>query len=154
MNKLNTSIAVFLLIALSISCSNGDNRKSASKDKAKSTNELTAFQLKNGIGPFTKKINLKEIDPDLAAKGQKIFEEKCSACHKAAERYVGPQLDDMLQRRTPEYILNMMLNPEEMVKRHPEAKKMLAKFFTPMPNQNVAREDAIAILEYIRANQK
>ena len=46
--------------------------------------------------------------------------------------------------------MNMMLNPTEMVEKHPEVKGMLAEFLTPMPNQNLTEDDARAVLEYIR----
>jgi len=44
----------------------------------------------------------------------------------------------------------MILNPEEMVKRHPEAKRMLAEYLAPMAQQNLTQADARAVLEYIR----
>ena len=46
--------------------------------------------------------------------------------------------------------MNMILNPEEMVQRHPEAKAMLAEYIAPMANQSLTQEEARAILEYIR----
>ena len=46
----------------------------------------------------------------------------------------------------------MALNPEEMLKAHPEVKKLLAQYYTPMPNQNITREEARAIVEYLRKN--
>ncbi|MCX8011211.1 MAG: mS29 family ribosomal protein, partial [Ignavibacteria bacterium] len=67
-----------------------------------------------------------------------------------------PAQRDVLDRRTPEYVMNMMLNPDEMLKRHPEAKKMFAEYLTPMTNQNLTMDEARAILEYFRVvkNQK
>jgi hypothetical protein len=44
----------------------------------------------------------------------------------------------------------MILNPDEMVKKHPEVKAMLAEFYVPMTFQNVTEDDARAILEYLR----
>ncbi|MDX1671095.1 MAG: cytochrome c, partial [Balneolaceae bacterium] len=111
---------------------------------------LTEFEMENGIGPVDEKMELSSIDPSMAKKGEKLFETKCSACHKMGERYVGPAQGDLLERRTPEFIMNMILNPDEMVKKHPEAKKLLAQFMTPMPNQNLSREEARAVLEYFR----
>jgi hypothetical protein len=70
------------------------------------------------------------------------------------DRYVGPALGTVLSKRTPVYVMNMMLNPEEMVKKHPEAQAMLAQFMTPMPNQNLTEDDARAVLEYLRDHQE
>ncbi|MEZ4748480.1 MAG: hypothetical protein R3C41_20615 [Calditrichia bacterium] len=38
--------------------------------------------------------------------------------------------------------MNMILDPEKMLKLHPEAQKMLAQFYTPMPNQNLTKDEA------------
>lgn len=118
------------------------------------TSGLSDFQLENGIGPVTEKLTLGEIDLARASKGEKSFNEKCASCHKLDERYVGPAQRDVLNRRTPEYIVNMIMNPDEMTKKHPEAKKMLAEYMTAMPFQNVTKEEALDILEYFRSVNK
>ena len=128
--------------------SSGDSQ--AGSLSTSSQGGLTEFQQENGVGPVTEKIDLGEIDKMLAKKGEGMFETKCSACHKLDDRYVGPAQRDVLDNRTPEFVMNMILNPAEMVKKHPEAKKMLAEFMTPMPNQNLSREEARSILEYFR----
>jgi len=146
---------IALTMALLIGCGGGSdtgNNKSASADKESSG--LTEFEQKNGIGPVNEEIKLAEIDKAMAKKGEAMFETKCSACHKLDERYVGPAQRDLLDRRSPEYVMNMILNPAEMVKKHPEAKKLLSEFMTPMPNQNLSREEARSILEYFRYMNK
>ena len=110
---------------------------------------LSAEQIENGIGPVMN-VDLGPIDHDLAERGEEIFETKCSACHKMDARYVGPPLGTVLEQRSPEYVMNMMLNPEEMLQRHPEARAMLAEYMTPMPNQQLTQDDARAVLEYFR----
>ncbi|MEO0169795.1 MAG: cytochrome c, partial [candidate division WOR-3 bacterium] len=81
---------------------------------------------------------------------EEIFKTKCSACHKLDERYVGPALKGVTKRRTPEWIMNMILNPEEMTKNDPIAKKLLEEYLTQMTFQNVSEDEARAILEYFR----
>jgi cytochrome c1 len=110
---------------------------------------LSEAQLRLGIGPVTE-LTLGPIDAALAKSGEESFKMKCMACHKMDTRYVGPPLGDVMSRRTPEYIMNMMLNPAEMLEKHPEAKQLLAQFLTPMPNQNLTQEEARALLEYLR----
>ncbi|MFW6088286.1 MAG: c-type cytochrome [Gemmatimonadota bacterium] len=122
----------------------GSDRPTASADG------LTAEELEFGIGPI-RSIELSELDHELAEEGAEVFSVKCSACHKLEERYVGPPLGDVTERRTPEFVMNMMLNPEEMVARHPEVKAMLAQYYTPMPDQQLSEQDARAVLEYLRA---
>lgn len=142
---------------LFVSCGGSGNGNQASDQDSSQKNEngLTTFEQKNGIGPVTEEITLSDtIEKALAHKGEGLFETKCSACHKLDERYVGPAQRDLVERRSPEYIMNMMLNPDEMVKKHPEAKQMLAEFMTPMPNQGLSREEARAIVEYFRYMNK
>ena len=58
------------------------------------------------------------------------------------EKYVGPALREVTARRTPAYIMNMILNPQEMVERHPVAKQLLAEHMTFMPNQGLRLDEA------------
>jgi cytochrome c1 len=46
--------------------------------------------------------------------------------------------------------MNMILNPQEMVERHPVAKQLLAEHMTYMPNQGLTEEQARQVLEYLR----
>ncbi len=103
-----------------------------------------------GIGPI-KEVKLGPIDKALVEKGKKIFEEKCSACHKIEEKYVGPPIKGVTKRRTPEWIMNMILNPVEMTQKDSVAKQLLAEYLTQMTYQNVSEEDTRAILEYFRS---
>lgn len=154
MQRLQISIAALLFAAFLFvaGCGGGeDDDSQATSANAGATTEsgLTPEQLENGIGPISN-VDLGEIDDDLAEEGEEIFETKCSACHKLDARYVGPELGTVLDRRTPEYVMNMILNPEEMVQKHPDAREMLTQFLTPMPNQQLTEDDARAVLEYLR----
>ena len=75
-------------------------------------------------------------------------------CHKLNERYVGPPLNDALGKRSPEYIVNMIMNPLEMTSKHPEAKTMLGEYMNQMPFQNVTLDDAKKILGYLQSSKK
>ena len=112
--------------------------------------DLTPFQLENGIGPITEAITLGPVDQEEAAEGQKVFEAKCTACHKLGERYVGPPLGGILEKVTPAFAMNMILNPQEMIEKHPVVKQLLAETMSFMANQGLTREDARAVVEYIR----
>lgn len=102
------------------------------------------------IGPI-RDIEIGAIQEELAERGEEVFTIKCSACHKLDERYVGPPLQDVTERRSPVFVMNMILNPAEMVERHPEVKALLAQYYTPMPNQNLTEDEARAVLEYLRS---
>ena len=111
---------------------------------------LTEFQIKNGIGPITEVVVLGAPDHELAEDGEKLFTQKCSACHKMNEKYVGPPLGGIVDRLGPTFVMNMALNPEGMYTRHPDVKKLLGEYMTQMPNQQLAPPDARAIVEYLR----
>ena len=153
MKKFLTIIIVAMLTAWGAGCSqSGSNNNSSGNGSASGGNEdgLTAFEKEHGIGPVDEKMELGPIKPELASEGEELFTTNCSSCHKLDERYVGPSQRDVLDQRSPEFVMNMILNPAEMLKKHPVAKKMLAEYMTPMPYQNVSREEARAILEYFR----
>ena len=146
-------ILVFLAVSAA-ACGGGedppDAGASAPSSDAPAVSEISADELEYGIGPI-RDLEIGNLDPTLADAGAEIFAVKCSACHKLDERYVGPALRSVTERRTPEYIMNMILNPEEMVKSHPVAKQLFAEYnFTPMANQQLTEEDARAVLEYLR----
>ena len=117
--------------------------------KLSATSGLSLDQLKNGVGPITSVI-LSEIDPKLVKTGEAAFNAKCVACHKLDGRYVGPALRYVVDRREPVYVMNMILNPTEMLAKHPLDKEMLKKYLTQMTFQNVTQEETRALLEYFR----
>jgi mono/diheme cytochrome c family protein len=123
-------------------------------EKPGEEHELSEFELENGIGPVKQKVEVGPIDAALADKGKALFVAKCSMCHKMDTTYVGPSLGEVTARRTPTYIMNMILNPQEMVERHPIAKKLLAERMTLMANQQLTIEEARAVVEYLRTQSK
>ena len=142
---------LLILIPLSsfIGCGgeSGSDKQPANK---KNTSGLPDWEFENGFGPVKKKLYLLPIDKLIAAEGQKIFESKCAACHKLDERYVGPAQRNVLRRVTPEFLMNMVLNPEENIEKHPHTKQMLTQYMQKMTNQNINLEDARKLLEYFR----
>lgn len=104
-----------------------------------------------GIGPVSELTLDEKIDPVLAEEGKVIYEQNCTACHKPDKKYIGPAPKDILERRTPEWVMNMIMNPTEMVKKDPIAKKLLAESNGAiMADQNITEDQARAILEYFR----
>lgn len=116
--------------------------------------DLSPFELEHGIGPVKAAVTLGALDQGQAGKGEEVFKAKCTACHKLGEKYVGPALGEVLTRRTPTYVMNMILNPNEMVERHPVAKDLLAQYMTMMANQGLSVDDARAVVEYLRTQAK
>ena len=156
MGTITKNSAVICVLALSLgllACGDGGggNRAGATPeaDAPADPSGLTAEQLEKGIGPVTN-LELGPLDAELAAEGEAAYNLKCTACHKLEERFIGPPLADVTERRTPEFIMNMMLNPVEMTQKHPEAKKLLAEYIAPMADQSLSHEESRAILEYLR----
>jgi cytochrome c len=144
------SFLVFnLFLILFVACG-GDSKSDQNSSDKSNVSGLTEWESKNGFGPIKKKLYLMPIDKEMVAAGEKIFESKCASCHKLDERYVGPAQRNVLQRVTPEFFMNTVLNPDENLQKHPHSKKMLAEYMTKMTNQNINLEDARKLLEYFR----
>lgn len=154
---MNTRSTLSLLLTASIlllaACGGGSDTGAAGGDATNNaqseTAGLTAEQMEHGIGPIAP-FDPGPIDAALAERGTELYRMKCSSCHKMDGRYVGPALGNITEERSPAYIMNMILNPQEMITTHPEAKKKFAEFMTPMPNQSLNEDDARAVLEFLR----
>lgn len=104
-----------------------------------------------GIGPVKSLALGATVDQAMADAGAKIYKEKCTACHKPTARFIGPAPKGILDRRTPEWVMNMILNPEQMIKEDPIAKQLLVDYnLSPMANQNLTEDEARKVLEYFR----
>jgi len=111
------------------------------------------FSRSNGIGPVSG-ISLGAINQGLVDQGAALFKAKCSSCHKPTKKYVGPAPVGIMDRRNPEWIMNMILDPEGMVTQDPVAKELLTRYLAPMANQNLTEAEARAVLEYFRTLEK
>ncbi len=147
-------LAFFVVLTfLAVGCGRKENApasSSAAPAAPAAEASLTPEQLKNGIGPVSELTVPAAIDEKLAHEGEETFTTKCSACHRLNMRYVGPALGQVTVRRTPTYIMNMILNPTEMTQKHPVAHQLLATHMTQMPNLGLTQAQARAVLEYLR----
>lgn len=126
---------IFISISALLIMSCGGEKKSTEVDK--------------GIGPIDQ-LELKRIDIAQAQQGKKLFQQHCALCHKTHEEFLGPEIRGVFERRSPEWIMNMILNPEEMVKNNPTAKELHEKYKLPMPVPEITRDEAFQIFEYMR----
>ncbi|MBL6447726.1 c-type cytochrome [Fulvivirga sp. 29W222] len=155
--RLKYLIGFMLLPLLIVACGGGGEKKALppAKHPSESANVTPEDPMKNwednkGIGPV-KSVTLGEIDPAMAEEGKAIYEELCTACHKPDKKFIGPAPKGLLDRRTPEWAMNMILNPEEMIEKDPIAKQLLVEANgAPMANQNLTEDQARKVLEYIR----
>lgn len=149
MKKLLVFFLATILITIS-SCA-GESKKVTSEDNNKVEESAIDPMNDRGVGPV-KSVSLTDAkDVKLVESGSELFENYCSACHKLDKRYVGPALENILDRRTPEWVMNMILNPEVMVKENALARQVLEEYHgAPMANQNLTQDQARAILEFLR----
>ena len=156
-------LSLFTILLL-FSCGGGEEKKEeTTKLKLKTTEKIAevkktttkpseTIDLTNkGVGPITSISLGTEIDQAMAGQGKEIYKKMCTACHRPTKKFIGPAPKGALERRTPEWIMNMILDPEGMVTNDPLAKALLIEFNgSPMANQNLTEEEARAVLEYFR----
>ena len=163
--KLIIKALSLFFILLMISCGGEEKKKGSKKvkigsqpvekkvpPKKTSTKPSETIDLSNkGIGPIKSLILPAEIDQAMVTKGADVYKKMCTACHRPDKKFIGPAPKGVMKRRTPEWIMNMILDPEGMVKNDPLAKDLLMEFNgAPMANQNLTEEEARAVLEYFR----
>ncbi|NER09610.1 Cytochrome c [Muriicola jejuensis] len=122
---------------------------SVASDEVPASQRITLDE--KGVGQI-KEITLDpEINTAMAAEGEAIFKTNCTACHKLDKRFIGPSPKGILERRSPEWIMNMILDPQLMTEQDRCAKDLLVEFNgAAMANQNLTLEQTRAILEYFR----
>ncbi len=120
--------------------------------KTESSGDPADYDPTRGEGKFdTSNVNISGFDSELAAKGKAIAEVKCFSCHKTTdERLVGPGWKGVTDRRSPHWIMNFVTNPDPMIDKDPEVQAQLEICLVRMPNQNIADDEARAIVEFMR----
>jgi cytochrome c551/c552 len=153
-----TLLATAIFMAGSIvlvSCSDNSSGNNTSADSGAGTSQ----QANNGNevhGDLVKPEDVQLSTPlnaEWVADGKSIYDVKCQSCHKLTEdRVVGPGWKGITQRREPAWIMNMVTNVDVMLEQDPEAQKLLEQCLVRMPNQNISKDQARHILEFMRSN--
>ena len=120
--------------------------------KAETASEGVPVDMDNkGVGPIESMTFTDDINAEMAAAGEEKFQAICTACHMAEQRMIGPALKGVYERRSPEWVMNMILNPDGMLKEDPIAKALLKEYNNAiMLNQNLNEEEARNLAEYLR----
>ena len=158
--------AALLFSLLLLGCGGKEEKKEGfSLERSKSTEAAEESAPASDAVPASQRITLDEkgvgqikeitLDPEIntamAAEGEAIFKTNCTACHKIDKRFIGPSPKGILERRSPEWVMNMILDPQLMVEEDRCAKDLLVEFNgAAMANQNLTVEQTRAILEYFR----
>ncbi|MBD0289450.1 MAG: cytochrome c, partial [Flavisolibacter sp.] len=134
-----------------VSCGGSDSNNSGNATEATNAaegNEVHGDEIKPGDVQITHPLN-----QEWVTAGKNIYDMKCQSCHKLTdERLVGPGWKGVTQRRTPVWIMNMVTNVDMMLEKDPEAQKLLEQCLVRMPNQNISKDEARHILEFMRQN--
>jgi cytochrome c551/c552 len=154
-------ISILLFSLFLFSCGSSDEKKKGfeynrtQKEEKKSQPSSAAsvpVDLDNkGIGPISSVDFSTPINQEMVSQGENAFNQKCTACHMPNRKLIGPAMTGIYERRSPEWVMNMLLNPTEMLKQDPIAKALLKEYNNVMMlNQNLSQEEARAIAEYLR----
>lgn len=137
-NKQMRNFHISFILILALSCSGNNQQR-----------ELSEFESEHGIGPITDVIELGAYDPELAERGRQIYTTLCAMCHGQNDSDIAPSLEGVLDRRSAEYVMNMILNPTGMIRWHP-TRSVEKRYLTSMPYQSLTTEEARAVVEYLR----
>lgn len=148
------SIVFLAICALIYGCGQSGNQSSSDSGNATTTTtNASDYDPNRGEGKFDN-VNVGEsLDVAMAREGKLISDLKCASCHKYTdERLVGPGWAGVSEKHRPEWIMNFITNPDPMIDKDPELQAQLEICLVRMPNQNLADEEARAILEFMREN--
>ena len=108
-------------------------------------------EVKTGVGPIKEPVELgMEINKEMAAKREEIFNKQCTICHEIHNSNRGPALGGVLEKRSPQWVMNMILNPDGMIENDPQVKALKAVYETRMVDLKLTQEEARQVVEYLR----
>ncbi len=150
-NLLTTVMMAGGLLWLS-SCGNEGVKKDEKtvdiQDLTKNQPEVHGTELKESDITITNPLNAEWV-----AAGKATYDLKCQSCHRlTGDKLVGPGWKDVTHRRKPLWIMNMITNVEMMLETDPDAQKLLEQCMVRMPNQNLDKDGARKVLEFMRSN--
>ncbi|WP_271782735.1 cytochrome c [Aquimarina algiphila] len=126
-------------------------KKEEKKTGLQNTSTVPVMLDNKGIGPISSITFEDQINTELSDRGAQLFKAKCTACHKARKKMIGPPMAGIYEKRSPEWVMNMIMNPDEMIKKDPVAIALFKTYNnTIMINQNIPEEEARAMAEWFR----
>ncbi len=93
------------------------------------------------------------LDEVMIREGTDIFTAKCDHCHTIdTAAFTVPAFAGITNRRSPEWIMNMIINVNEMLKQDPVAVELLLRHQKVMPDPELGVAEARAVVEFLRSN--
>ena len=86
--------------------------------------------------------------------GLKLYQQFCVSCHTiGGGRLVGPDLKGVTERRSQEWLVRFITDPDQMHKDDPIAIANLKEFGVPMPRLGLTEQQVAAVLAYFKSTQ-
>jgi len=124
-------------------------KKTTFLEKKKVSQQVTLSN--KGIGPIQEVTMSSEPDTAMVKRGGIIYHSKCAACHRVDKKFIGPPPTGILKRRSPEWIMNLILNTDEMLQKDSTTNALFMEFNGQlMTNQNLTVDEARDVVEYFR----
>lgn len=153
--KYGTAVVMLMLL---VSCgSKPENTNAASTESSaeapKTENGNPSYDPNRGEGKFKDVEVGANLDATMADAGNKVFDVKCSSCHKLTdEKLVGPGWAGVSKRRSPTWLMNFITNTNDMIDKDPELQAQLELCLVRMPNQSLSDDEARQLVEFMRKN--
>jgi hypothetical protein len=150
-----TLFVIATCIILASGC--GSDKKPVEENQTSATKSdtvvATVKDASKGIGKFTSIQLTHPLDESMITNAQPIYDSKCFACHKLTdEKLVGPGWKGITDRRTPEWVMNFIVNTNVMLDSDLVAQSEMVTCIVRMPNQSLTDEQARQMLEFMRKN--
>lgn len=150
MKKMLLATAI-ISVGFLVSCKEGAKKDPPPvdvQDLTKNQPETHGTELKEGDITISN-----PLDQAKVTAGKATYELKCQSCHRLTEeKLVGPGWKDVTKKRQPLWIMNMITNVDMMLETDPEAQKLLEQCMVRMPNQNITKDQAREVIEFMRSN--
>lgn len=139
------------VIALAVACGEGASTDTKSPSAATPAPGATEAAAPVAGLITADEVKMGPIDQGMATKGKEIYDVKCQSCHSlGTNRVVGPGWEGVVEQRKPEWIMNMIVHTDAMLESDAEAQALLEECLVRMPNQNLSKDDARNVLEFMR----
>ena len=152
-------LAVSALLSMLVACGGSEKTESAGGTTAEQpksmVEEAPSYDPHRGEGKWTaENVNMNEsLNAEWVTSGESVAGVKCASCHKFTdEKLVGPGWKGVTTRRSPEWIMNFITNPDPMLDKDPQAQAMFEICLVRMPNQSLSDGEARNILEFMLKN--
>lgn len=116
---------------------------------------VAALALSIGARQTSAQANSRVVDPAQAKQGGKLFVNRgCNACHtigrKESKTAEGPDLAGVVDRRTHEWLVSWLKDPNAMFGSDPVADAMLEQYhYVKMPNMKLHDMEIAALIAYL-----